>query len=104
MNVFLLWQAVVTYIQIQYQKKRHYTRKALAKKSDMDPTATEVLDEKPHDMFYYLVPCLYATYLGQLIFGIWMAVITYYSSAAITECIQVSHFCFFFHFFYFFFL
>ena len=44
-NINLLWQGGVIVVQNNYQKKRHYTRKVLAKKTAMDVRTTEVIDE-----------------------------------------------------------
>ena len=57
LNVSMLWQACVMFLQIQYQKQRHYTRKALAKKNAMDVRTTEVIDENVCFVLIYF--CLF---------------------------------------------
>ncbi|ETO09627.1 hypothetical protein RFI_27749 [Reticulomyxa filosa] len=72
-DYFMLWQGIVIVLQMRYQEKRHYVRKALAKKNAMDVRTTEVIDERPHGDFEFLVPALYITYFFQLIIAFYFA-------------------------------
>ena len=55
-NVNLLWQASVMLVQNNYQRQRHYTRKALGKKKPMHIRTTEVIDENVcYFLFCYLL-------------------------------------------------
>eukprot|EP01084_Bolivina_argentea_P129183 228182_1 len=71
LNYFFIYQGVVMLLQIDYQKKRHYARKALAQKSQFDIRTSEVIDEKPHSKYKILIPALYITYFAQLLISIY---------------------------------
>ena len=58
-------------LQNDYQKKRHYARKALNKKTQLDIRTSEVLDETPHSKYKILIPMLYFTYFLQLMISIY---------------------------------
>eukprot|EP00483_Globobulimina_turgida_P010522 UN10543 len=70
-NYFFFFQGIVMLLQNDYQKKRHYARKAMAKKSQLDIRTTEVIDETPHSKYKILVPALYITYSAQLMISIY---------------------------------
>merc|ERR1712154_746093 len=74
-----------------YQKKRHYARKALAKKTELDIRTTEVIDERPHSRYRILLPALYATYFLQLIVSIYFLFLSSSSSLKgnTLKCVQV---------------
>merc|ERR1712154_155731 len=61
-----------------YQKKRHYARKALAKKTELDIRTTEVIDERPHSSYKILIPALYVTYFAQLLISIYFLMLSSY--------------------------
>merc|ERR1712228_669203 len=55
LNYFFFYQGIVMLLQNDYQKKRHYARKALAKKNELDIRTTEVIDERPHSSYKVLI-------------------------------------------------
>merc|ERR1712228_932680 len=67
LNYFFFYQGIVMLLQNDYQKKRHYARKALAKKNELDIRTTEVIDERPHSSYKVLIPALYITYFAQIL-------------------------------------
>merc|ERR1712228_623837 len=71
LNYFFFYQGIVMLLQNDYQKKRHYARKALAKKTQFDIRTTEVIDETPHSKYKILIPALYLTYFIQLLISIY---------------------------------
>jgi len=71
LNYFFLWQGMVMLLQNDYQKTRHYARKAMAKKGRLDIRTSEVIDETPHSRYKMLIPALYLTYFVQLMISIY---------------------------------
>lgn len=71
LNYFFLLQGVVMILQNDYQKRRHYARKAMAKKGRLDIRTSEVIDETPHSRYKMLVPALYLVYFLQLMVSIY---------------------------------
>merc|ERR1712087_952066 len=71
LNYFFMFQGIVMLLQADYQKRRHYARKALAKKGKLDIRTSEVLDETPHARYRLLIPALYVTYFMQLLISIY---------------------------------
>ena len=82
LNYFFFYLGIVILLQNDYQKKRHYARKALNKKSQLDIRTSEVLDETPHSKYKILIPMLYFTYFLQLLISIYFL---YLSSKSIDE-------------------
>jgi len=91
LNYFFFYQGIVMLLQNDYQKKRHYARKALAKKTQLDIRTTEVIDETPHARYRILLPALYATYFLQLIVSIYFLFLSSSSSLKgnTLKCVQV---------------
>jgi len=78
LNYFFFYQGIVMVLQNDYQKKRHYARKALAKKNELDIRTTEVIDERPHSIYRILIPALYVTYFAQLLISIYFLMLSSY--------------------------
>jgi hypothetical protein len=72
-NWLLLWQAGTMIVQNNYQDRRHYVRTALGKATDIDPSTSETLVEKPTDL-KLLLPFLFVTYFLQLAFSMWLLI------------------------------
>mmetsp|Transcript_55572 Transcript_55572/g.92399 ORF Transcript_55572/g.92399 Transcript_55572/m.92399 type:complete len:353 (-) Transcript_55572:93-1151(-) len=91
LNYFSLYQGAVMTLQNNYQRKRHYARKAMAKKGALDIRTSEVIDETPHAQYKVLIPALYLTYFMQLLIGIYFLFLS--SDESIREnalkCLQV---------------
>lgn len=65
---FLVFQGVVTVMQIWYQKRRHKIRVSIGKAKEHDIATSETLVEKPHDL-KLLVPLLYTLYTLEIFGG-----------------------------------
>eukprot|EP01083_Nonionella_stella_P104264 298572_1 len=89
LNYFFFYQGLVMLLQNDYQKNRHYARKALAKKSQLDPTTSEVIDETPHAKYKLLLPALYATYCAQLCISIYFLFLSSYNALSQLKSIQI---------------
>ncbi len=78
-------------LQSQYQNRRHYAKKAVGKKTRMDVRTTEVLDERPHDSFRWLIPALYLTYGYQFLIGLYFTYTAMFQTfTSRSEVIQVE--------------
>jgi len=92
LNYFFLYQGVVMVLQNDYQKRRHYARKALAKKGKLDIRTSEVIDETPHARYRMLIPALYMTYAMQLVISIYFLFLSLSaeSNMAFTQIMMAS--------------
>jgi len=79
-GAFSLWQGAVMLLQNDYQRRRHYAMKALAKKGQLDVRTSEVLGEgevSGHRRVYaLLIPALFVTYGFQVclsLYFLWLA-------------------------------
>merc|ERR1712154_246463 len=89
LNYFFFYQGIVMLLQNDYQKKRHYARKALAKKTQFDIRTTEVIDETPHSKYKILIPALYLTYFIQLLISIYFLSTSSSSNISKLKSIQI---------------
>eukprot|EP00484_Ammonia_sp_Unknown_P022665 CAMPEP_0197025956 /NCGR_PEP_ID=MMETSP1384-20130603/6148_1 /TAXON_ID=29189 /ORGANISM="Ammonia sp." /LENGTH=357 /DNA_ID=CAMNT_0042454549 /DNA_START=31 /DNA_END=1104 /DNA_ORIENTATION=+ len=91
LNHFFVYQFLVMLLQNDYQKRRHYARKAMAKKSQLDIRTSEVIDETPHAKYKILIPALYITYFMQLLISLYFLFLSTHDSVkkSTLKCTQI---------------